>query len=80
MYKVQQCITWVSKNKKRAWEDEPTWKMTMNIKNIYNDRHASKHHKRGLNNYEKTLKISRLNLEHLTSKFNLPSIINCHRR
>jgi hypothetical protein len=67
MYKVQQDIAWVIlENKKRTWEDEPTWKMTMNINKIYNDRHASKHHKEVKRIMKKSLKEFRLNVEHLT--------------
>ncbi len=65
MYKVQQGIAWIIyEKKKKAWEDELAWKMTTNINiNIYNDRHASKHHKEVKKNYEETLKILALNLE-----------------
>jgi len=35
MYKVQQKIACVIlENKKKAWEDELTWEMTMNINKI----------------------------------------------
>ncbi len=79
MYKLQQGIVWIiSKNKKRAWEDEQAWKMTTNDNKIYNDRHASKNHKEVKNNFEETLKNSYI--EYGTLDLNLLSIINSCRR
>jgi hypothetical protein len=38
MYKEQSNITRIiTKNKKRTWEDEPTFKMISNVNKIYND-------------------------------------------
>jgi len=67
-----------NKNKRRAWEDEPTWKMTTNTNKIYNDKHASKHHKEVEFFFVETQKNSCIEFGTLDLK--LPFVINCHKR
>jgi hypothetical protein len=47
----------------------------MNIQNIYNDWHASKHHKKVERIFKKHFKNLALNLEHLTSSYPLQAIV-----
>jgi hypothetical protein len=49
--------------------------MKINIKYIYNDRYASKHHKEVKIIIKKPKKIHALNLEHLISTYPLQSIV-----
>jgi hypothetical protein len=54
------CNKALHQNLKKAWEDELAWEMTRNINKIFNDKHASKQHK-------KAKRILALNLNHLIS-------------
>jgi hypothetical protein len=47
----------------------------MNVNKLYNDRHASKHHKEVKRIMNKPLKKIALNLKHLTSRYPLQLIV-----
>jgi hypothetical protein len=49
--------------------------MTANVNKIYNDRHASKHHKKVERIMKKPLKTPTLNLEHMPSNYPLQSVV-----